>query len=543
MTSFNLMSQPWIKALSVEGEEVELSIRELFEQSHTLKQLANESPTVDFAITRILLAIMYRSCLPEESSDPLEQWQDMWNSHGFPHQAIAHYLDTWESRFDLFDQERPFMQVADLMTVAEDPWKNISTIVSDWPKDGALFKRKVFGDSISCAEAARWLIHCHAYDPAGIKGAAIGDPREKKGKVFGTLVGWGGWLGGHTIHGETLAHTLLLNLVVDIEVDPSDIPIWEDKLPLTQMERSPMEAGPFGPISLMTWPARRIRLLHDQGRVSKVMLCSGDNAPHTALHGKELMTGWRYSEPQTKKAKRVVYMPQTLNPDRALWRGLETLLHDQNFSVSHGKFGDYRNSLPSGVVRWVTELVDAEILPPTFALDLRVVSVEWGSQMSVIDTVVVDSLTFPALLASVSGDAHRKAACDAVEETDKATFALRQLAKNIVFAGGGDPEHAGDKDVAEAYSVFDAKFRSWLLTFNQDQSPGELLQAWREIARKVLAEIALDIVKAAPASAWKGREKDSHVVSVGQAEAWFKNKLYKALPVAQQETQSTESSD
>ena len=47
--------------------------------------------------------------------------------------------------------------------------------------------------------------------------------------------------------------------------------------------------------------------------------------PHNR-HGVEPHTAWRYSEPQSKKLKTVVYMPRLHIPGRSVWRGIGALL-------------------------------------------------------------------------------------------------------------------------------------------------------------------------------------------------------------------------
>ena len=74
--SFNLVDRPWIRIRDEEGETREVSLLELFEQAPYIKCLANDLPTQDFAILRVLLAILQRSIVPmlDEDDDPAEVW-------------------------------------------------------------------------------------------------------------------------------------------------------------------------------------------------------------------------------------------------------------------------------------------------------------------------------------------------------------------------------------------------------------------------------------------------------------------------------------
>ena len=116
--SFNLIDEPWILVRDTEGEMREVSLMELFEQAPRIRRLANDLPTQDFAILRVLLAILQRSISPtlDDDDDPAEVWGRLWAAPELPIAAIREYLDKWHGRFDLFDEEKPFMQVAGLRT-------------------------------------------------------------------------------------------------------------------------------------------------------------------------------------------------------------------------------------------------------------------------------------------------------------------------------------------------------------------------------------------------------------------------------------------
>ena len=112
----------------------------------------------------------------------------------------------------------------------------LKSLIIDVP-NGALFfiTRIARGlESVTWAEAARWLVHVHAFDPAGIRSGAVGDPLAKQGRSFPIGTGWTGQIGTVTVMGENLERTLLLNTVVceDLDglngVDPaSDLAPWE----------------------------------------------------------------------------------------------------------------------------------------------------------------------------------------------------------------------------------------------------------------------------------------------------------------------------
>ena len=181
----------------------------------------------------------------------------------------------------------------------------LDKIVADVPDGEPLFTTRSAANLswMNAAEAARWLVHVHAFDPSGIKSGAVGDATVKKGKGYPIGPGWSGQIGGVLPQGNDLRQTLVLNLVardVDTYVrigGHDDVPPWE---------RDPdgpawAERPPRGAIDLYTWQTRRVRLVGDRDGVVGVVLANGDKIQPQNRHGLEPHTAWRYSEPQSKK--------------------------------------------------------------------------------------------------------------------------------------------------------------------------------------------------------------------------------------------------
>ena len=211
--SFNLVDEPWIRVRGMEGEMREVSLMGLFEQAPHIRRLANDLPTQDFAILRVLLAILQRSISPalDDDDDPAEVWGRLWAAPELSITAIREYLDKWHDRFDLFDEERPFMQVAGLRTERNEI-SSITKIIADIPDGDALFSLRAGkgAESLTYSEAARWLVHVQAFDTSGIKSGTVGDHRVRGGKSYPIGTGWSGNLGGLYFEGATLSETILL---------------------------------------------------------------------------------------------------------------------------------------------------------------------------------------------------------------------------------------------------------------------------------------------------------------------------------------------
>ena len=140
MSRFNLLDEPWISVVYDEkGTTKEVSLQELFINAHQYKDLAGDTKTQDFAVLRVLLAVLhtvfsrfdadgnvyeylavderFKQIEPVEESDIADYqddlydtWIDLWESGKFP-DIVNHYLEKWRDRFYLFDEEYPFFKL------------------------------------------------------------------------------------------------------------------------------------------------------------------------------------------------------------------------------------------------------------------------------------------------------------------------------------------------------------------------------------------------------------------------------------------------
>jgi len=249
MGRFNLLDEPWISVITdSKGSTKEVSLTELFAHAHCYRQLAGDMATQDFAVFRLLLAILhtvfsrfdatgnryeffeldekYRQVADVDSDDLedyeealFETWVSLWEGKEFP-SIINEYLDKWHDRFYLFDDDYPFMQVTQNDITASKlskaspgvvSGKNINRLISESGNKISLFSPKSSGgknkEALSEAEAARWLVMFHSY--VGLSDKVIfGKEKYKASK------GWLFDIGGLMLKGSNLFETLLLNCVM-----------------------------------------------------------------------------------------------------------------------------------------------------------------------------------------------------------------------------------------------------------------------------------------------------------------------------------------
>lgn len=549
--TFDLTSSPWIPVLRADRTEDELSLAEVFAQAADLRRLVGDVPTQEFALLRLLLAVLHDAL---DGPADLDAWQELWEE-GIPAETVTAYLRDHRERFDLFHPATPFFQVADLRT-GKDEYSSPDPIVADVPNNARFFTMRALGaQRLTFAEAARWLVHAHAYDTSGIKSGAVGDPRLKSGKVYPQGVGWSGNLGGVYVEGDTLQETLLLNLVAldtdglrwdpDFDTEP-DLPAW--RLPPDTAEPLTGVAAvsrPHGLRDLYTWQTRRLRLHHDGESVHGVLLAYGNPlSPHNK-HEHEPMTTWRRSPAQEKKLKQAtVYLPRDHDPSRAAWRGLGAL-------VTGEVRGAEQRREAAAVVRprildWFHKLAVHGPLEPTTLVRVRLAGAVYGTQQSVIDEIVDDAVALPIILLCERDAALGRMAVDAVADAEKAVTVLGDLATELARAAGkeSDPPRSAARD--RGFAELDDRFRAWLRRLKPSDDPdypAERRRHWQLQLHEIVSGIGGELIRTAGGAAWQGRvvhnAKGDLWLNTARADLLFRTGLNKALPMASPETSRT----
>lgn len=534
---FDLTARPWLPVLRRDGREDEVSLLEVFREAADIRRLVGDVPTQDFALLRLLLAILHDAV---EGPEDAEAWRELWED-GLPLADIAGYLARHRHRFDLLHPETPFFQVPDLHTAKHDV-SSLDRIVADVPNGERFFTMRARGASrLPFAEAARWVVHAHAFDPSGIKSGAVGDPRVKGGRGYPQGTGWAGSLGGICVTGDDLRETLLLNLVAAdtgmLVVGEDDRPAWRRPQPgAAPLRNAEMRDRPSGLRDLYTWQSRRLRLHHDGESVHGVVLAYGDPLSARNMYDYEPMTGWRRSPAQEKKlGQPQMYLPREHDPARSAWRGLGALL------TGRAPGGETRGEAPRivqpRILEWVARLTTEECLPEQYFIRARLVSAVYGTQQSVIDELVDDSVVMSVVLLHKQNHSLGTAAISAVDDAESAVYALGELATGIArAAGAADPDKPRDAARARGFAELDAHYRGWLEKLRPGDDPDERRAAWQETAHHAISDIGRELLRDAGTAAWEGRVESTSSGSVwlsaSRADLWFRRALRRALPLA-----------
>lgn len=532
--SFNLIDQPWIRVRTLAGDVKLSSIRTTLAEAHQLRGLAGEIPTQDIAVLRVLIAVILSATRPEQQRsrhEAVSLFTALWQSGQLPIETLDGYLNKVSDRFDLLDPAKPFYQVAGLTT---DSGKRtgLSKLIADVPAGHAFFTTRAGAalDSLSLPEATRWLIHCMAFDPSGIKTGASGDVRVKGGKgyPFG-YPAWAGNIGSVVAHGSSLFETLALNTPW-LMSHPLDLPLWER--PLNGPGIAEDHPLPMGPADLCTWPSRRLRLFLTGDRVTDVQISNGDKLGPQNLHPFEFMSAWRHSKTQSKAGADVL-MPVLHQPARRIWQGLGPLLL---------RGGEVGQSLPAPVIDWLAVLEHEGVLPPDLTVDLQVCGLEYGTQTSVIVGGADDRLT--AAVTTLTDPILAQEVVTAAMQARDGVVALANLAGNLDRASGGEG-NARERTFEVGYALLDRPFRTWVKQLTDASTLESDRAVWATSASGILMRAAQSLIHDAGPAAMVGRnvsqpgKDDLMLLDAGRAEIWFRAALFKTFPPKAQPSEET----
>lgn len=521
---FNLVDEAWVPVVRG-GESALVSLRHALRHAHDIDALTAPVATQIPAVLRqVLLAVVIDAVgLPTDA----EQWGQRWRAGHFEADTLDSYLDLHARRFDLFHAEQPFAQVGGLHTARGETKPSSLLIPTEAGGNNVpLFSARTEAEApaLTPAEAARWLLHVHCWDTAAIKTGAVGDPTVKGGKTTGNPTGPLGQLGVVIPTGRTLFETLLLNLPIQPDgVDPEDRPQWRGPVADSTWSQRPVR----GLLDLLTWQARRVRLIPEEGAdgpvVRRVIVAAGDRQPPAP--DIEPHTTWAVTaEPKPGQPPR---RPRRLQAGRAAWRGLEALVAVQ-------ASGGQRSVETSRMLAQLADLRDDE-LDVAYPLTVLAVGVVYGNQSAVVDHVVIDSLPLP--VAALRADADlREFLTRVVGQVDELGTAVNVLAADLRRALGGDavPWDRGQRPDVEVAHELDPVVRRLLAGLQREPGKRQTAQrAWEHAAHRVVWDVAAGLLDAVPPSAFAGRERDGrrHVPAV--AEHRFRFKVSELLPHGQ----------
>lgn len=547
---FNLCNEPWIPVLYVSGQTQEVSLKQLFDESNSIRKIHSGDATTDVAILGVAVAIFFRAVLENTGEygelyrEPKKWIQNISSGGSEQLYFVQGYLKKYQDRFNLFDAERPFMQVADLHT-SKGEVKPVSRLVLDSESEYFSMRAEQALTSLNYAEAARYLVTVQAYDYSGIKSGAVGDPRVKGGRGYPIGVGWYGTTGKIIIHGENLIETLLYCIdyeqLLNVEkvkgkshrIALQDKPVWERELPDTAAPRAYKGGDPTkykdepapaaGMCEILTWQSRRVRLFPENGRVTGVLVSNGDKWLDRNTYTDPL-TAYRFSKNQSTQTH-YVWMPQTHSAERTLWRGADALL--TRLSSSQEK-----QNKPATVIRQISS---GKYFSPDTKTKIQLVGMVYGTQSSIVEETIDESVTLELGILTEQGAEISAMVRDNIQLTMDAAIALGQYTGNLLRAAGKEYEFRPSVTESILHRMED-EFRSWLADLSVSDDVSAQAAKWQSKVRRILEDEADQLAVSAGPKAAIGTIYDEQLYNTAKARRQFGGRLYKLLPLAYSST-------
>ena len=549
-SGFNLCYEPWIPVLYTSGKVQTVSLKQLFEDGGTIRKIHADDATTDVAILGVVTVVLFRAILADsgeyrELHNSPKSWIQSVRS-GDPERLkfIFDYLEKYKNRFDLFDAERPFMQVADLHT-SKGEVKPVSRLVLDSESEYFSMRAEQALTSLSYAEAARYLVTVQAYDYSGIKSGAVGDPRVKGGKGYPLGVGWYGTTGKIIVHGENLIETLLYCIdyeqLLNVEkvkgknrkLALQDKPVWESESPDTAAPRAYKDGDPTkykdepapaaGMCEILTWQSRRVRLFPEKGRVTGVLISNGDKWLDRNTYTDPL-TAYRFSKNQSTQTN-PVWMPKAHSAERTLWRGVDALLMRLDSS-------QMKQDKPAPVIRQISS---GKYFPAGAKANVQLVGMVYGNQSAVIEGTIDESLSIELALLTEQGARISTTVRENIQITMDAAIALGQYAGNLLRAAGKEYEFRPSVTESILHRMED-EFRSWLTDLSVSDDVSTQAAKWQSKVRRILEDEADQLAVSAGPKAAIGIIYDEQLYNTAKARRQFGGRLYKLLNLAYSST-------
>ena len=299
---FDITREPWLPVRSVQGETRELNLLDFLEQSPELKGLDGLNPMEEYSVHRFLAVFLLAVLKPKVWEDKL----DLLEKGRFDMERIHDYIRQCQEEgvsFDLFDAKRPFLQSP--YDEKYDQEKNLkSPAILDSTR--ASGNNPIHFDHnleeevcMSPVQAFHGLMASQIFCTA----MSGGYPSN----VYGAPPMF------YLPLGENLFQRLVLSIPRMSAGEDSAKEFWREKMEVVPKKDVAMTSRLYG----MFFPARRIRLVEEDGIVTKVYYQPG-------LH----FTGFSsWSDPHVAYRRNKEQAMVSIKPslDREGWRNLGTI--------------------------------------------------------------------------------------------------------------------------------------------------------------------------------------------------------------------------
>lgn len=474
---FDLVSEPWLPVIMLDGTRRPVGLAEILRDAHQIHRLVAETPSMTAALHRLLLAFVHRIYGPPT----MQAWTDLWQARALPAAPAHDYWRRRSDRLDLFDRQRPFLQCPALSTVKPStaaklvPYRSVGNNVT-------LFDHTTATDrpTLSPAEAARWLVTLHAFDPGGMKTPYEKDKSSERAPCnhFGVVI----------VEGASLKETLLLNTLVydpDYEkpapISADDRPAWEDPALPSPL---PGKRSSLGWTDLLTWSSRRVLLLGNRDGVNGVVITPGDRLDANLPEEEMMAAFWRPLTPRGTPKKDAPLLPLRLYPVRGVWRhSVDLLMIDVR--------EENRTRRRPRTLSHLADLAEYGHIPADAVYTLRVLGQQLDDKGAVVQAWLEDQVPAPVALLRARNDSIATLIGNAITLADDAGYALRSLQKG--FRKDRSASAASSIDLGY-WPALPAPFAVFLTelgaAYHQRRSEAPVIEDWARQVRQHAQRVA-----------------------------------------------------
>jgi CRISPR system Cascade subunit CasA len=404
--SFNVLTEPWLPVVKMDGTRQELGILDCLEHAHEFKEIRVHAPIVEFGLYRLLTAFVLDTlivfdCCPKVSLD-LKQ---ILREGRFDMEMIRKYADSCGDVFDLFHTDRPFLQTK----MGDESLKALAGMFPAVPSgtNANLWHHKHEDDfSVSGPEAARLLTTIAPFMTSG--GAGL-SPSINGAPALYTLPA-----------GDNIFETLVQNIPCRDQGQGNGKIAWRnDRCPGGERSQATL-------VETFTWRPRQIQLIPETDSdgmpiVRKMKFKKGDS---TRMEWRDPNLAYRYDKDKVT--------PVRMRENRPIWRDAGPLLLLKG--GTSGKDDSRVVFTRPDVVEQAFEIAqkgkDLTVQVYGMRTDMKMKIFEWIKSTLVVPANVGISTRLGFLVQSE------------LNRADNAAFALRIAIKNLYPRGGEGNKNA-----------------------------------------------------------------------------------------------------
>jgi CRISPR system Cascade subunit CasA len=454
--SFNVLHEPWIPVVRLDGSREEIGIYACLTQAYELREIRDPSPIIEFGLYRLLVAFMLDVFISanQRPADVLDLKTLIKPGH-FDTGLLDEYIASCGDVFDLFDEHRPFLQSAGAKGSGK-PLAGMYPAIPSGTNSGLWHHFHEDSACVTPAEAARMLTTLSPFMTAG--GAGLSPSINGAPAIYSLPLG------------QSLYQTIMLNLPTDNNDSGAGQVAWREKrLPGTDRTQATM-------VEALTWRPRIIQLLGT--RVSSgatvVREMKFEKGDSTRLEWQDPNLAYRFDKDKVT--------PIRMREGRPLWReaGPLALLHKGDHGQGEDKLSFYRPTVVENAFGVTDEQSDLSIKAYGMRTDMKMKVFEWTAS----------ELHYPAKLGrSTSLGRALKLELDRAE---KASFYLRMAIKGLYpREGAGNKSAMGtvcDRAERTYWQQLENQFNPLMSRFSElgDDAPSgpalmeSAVRPWRE---------------------------------------------------------------